>query len=81
MTTTFSTTALSQTTTTKRHLVGLFGRYLDAYREWRRRERLRADLCALDDRELQDIGIARGEVDYVASHRSGDPRGVKSIVR
>jgi uncharacterized protein YjiS (DUF1127 family) len=79
MTTIFSTTAYFRTTTTKRP--GLFGRCLGAVREWRGRERLRADLCALDDRELQDIGIAREEVDYVASHRSGDPRGVKSTVR
>ncbi|WP_245309892.1 DUF1127 domain-containing protein [Bradyrhizobium jicamae] len=32
----------------------------------------------LTDRELQDIGIARGEIDYVASHRSIDPRGIRS---
>ena len=81
MTTTFSTTAFSPATTTKRRFLGLFGRCRDAFRQWRSRERLRADLCALDDRELQDIGIAREEVDYVASHRSGDPRGVKSTVR
>lgn len=76
MTTTFSTTAFSATTRTKRHLSSLFGRYRDGVQEWRRRGRLRADLCALDDRELQDIGIARGEVDHVVSSRSADPRGV-----
>ncbi|MBR0848672.1 DUF1127 domain-containing protein [Bradyrhizobium diazoefficiens] len=81
MTTTISSTAFSQTTTTKRPLVSLFARCLDAFRGWRSRARLRADLCALDDRELQDIGIAREEVDYVASHRLGDPRGVSSTVR
>jgi uncharacterized protein YjiS (DUF1127 family) len=43
--------------------------------EWRERRKLRANLYDLSDRELQDIGIARGEVDYVASNRSVDPRG------
>lgn len=81
MTTTFSTTAFSRTTRTKRHLFGLIGTCRCAFQEWRKRERLRADLCALNDRELQDIGITRGEVDYVASNRSCDPRGVRSTVR
>jgi uncharacterized protein YjiS (DUF1127 family) len=30
----------------------------------------------LSDLELQDIGIARGLIDYVAMNRSIDPRGV-----
>jgi uncharacterized protein YjiS (DUF1127 family) len=30
----------------------------------------------LSDQELQDIGIARGAIDYVAMNRSFDPRGV-----
>ena len=35
--------------------------------EWRKREKLRAKLDGLSDRELLDIGIARGEIDYVAT--------------
>ncbi|WP_449381935.1 DUF1127 domain-containing protein [Bradyrhizobium sp. UFLA05-112] len=31
----------------------------------------------LSDRELVDIGITRGEIDYVASHRGIDPRGMR----
>ena len=31
-----------------------------------------ADLYGLNDTELQDIGITRGEVDYVVSNRSFD---------
>src|SRR5260221_2046187 len=42
------------------------------------RQRLRADLSCLNDFELQDIGISRGEIDYVASNRSIDPRGIRS---
>ena len=46
--------------------------------EWRERCRLRARLYDLSDRELHDIGTTRGEIDYVASNRSIDPRGVRS---
>ncbi len=38
--------------------------------EWRERCRLRTRLCDLSERELHDIGITRGEVDYVAANRS-----------
>ena len=79
MNTTFSTTGLAQTTGSTRRVFSLFRRYRGAFQEWRKRERLRADLCGLNDRELQDIGIARGEVDYVASNSSIDPRGIRSI--
>ena len=66
MNTTFSTTGLAQTTGSTRRVFSLFRRYCGAFQEWRKRERLRADLCGLNDTELQDIGITRGEVDYVA---------------
>jgi Domain of unknown function (DUF1127). len=39
---------------------------------------LRADLCYLSDFELNDIGITRGEIDYVVSNRSIEPRGILS---
>jgi uncharacterized protein YjiS (DUF1127 family) len=35
-------------------------------------------LCDLSDRELMDIGTTRGEIDYVASNRLVDPRGIRS---
>ena len=49
--------------------------YWDAFREWRKFERLRTQLCRLTDDELMDIGITRGEIDYVATNRANDPRG------
>lgn len=52
--------------------------YWNAFQEWRRRQRVVASLCDLSDRELVDIGITRGEIDYLASHRGCDPRGVLS---
>ena len=47
--------------------------YWDAFQEWRKRERLRSELCRLTDSELADIGMTRGEIDYVASNRSINP--------
>ena len=44
--------------------------YWDAFLEWRKREKLRATLDDLSDRELQDIGIGRSEIDYVARSES-----------
>ena len=49
--------------------------YWDAFLEWRKRERLRSRLCRLSDAELIDIGITRGEIDYVATNRAIDSRG------
>lgn len=47
--------------------------------ERRRRCRsVRANLADLSDRELFDMGITRGEIDYVAVHHSLDPRGMRS---
>lgn len=49
-----------------------------AIKEWRKHEKLRTSLNDLTDRELMDIDIARGEIDYVAANRAIDPRGVRS---
>lgn len=35
--------------------------------EWRRRARDRAELAALDDRTLADIGITRAEADFLGN--------------
>jgi hypothetical protein len=32
----------------------------------------------MSDRELKDIGITRGEIDYAALNHSIDPRGIRS---
>jgi uncharacterized protein YjiS (DUF1127 family) len=37
---------------------------------------VRTALCDLSDWELKDIGTTRGEIDYVASNRGTDPRGI-----
>ena len=52
--------------------------YWNAFQERRKRQRSLTKLCDLSDRELMDIGITRSEIDYVASHRGCDLRGVLS---
>ncbi|WP_271589684.1 DUF1127 domain-containing protein [Bradyrhizobium sp. CCBAU 53415] len=64
--------------TARRQVYSPLEAYWNAFQEWRKRRRLLANLCDLSDRELTDIGISRGEIDYVASHRGSDPRGILS---
>ena len=42
-------------------------RVFGALREWRRRSKDRAQLTALDDRMLADIGISRAEAEFLAN--------------
>jgi uncharacterized protein YjiS (DUF1127 family) len=56
---------LIATTASTPHATGYFNRYWHTYREWRRHQRLRSTLYNLADRELKDIGITRGEIEYV----------------
>jgi len=51
-----------------------FGKCRVGLVEWRERQRIRAMLLDLSDWELHDIGISRGEIDYLASNRDIDPR-------
>jgi len=64
--------------TAKRQVYSPLEAYWNAFQEWRKRERLRTQLYRLTDSELIDIGITRGEVEYVASNRAVDPRGIRS---
>ena len=75
MSTIHDATELGQTATAW-NAYGLLKRYRAAFRERRERARLRTALHDLSDLELQDIGIARGAIEYVAMNRSIDPRGV-----
>jgi uncharacterized protein YjiS (DUF1127 family) len=76
MNTTYGEAELGQTIASTRHFSRFIKRYWDAIQERRERERLRAALYGLSDWELKDIGIARGQIEYVASTRSIDPRGI-----
>ena len=64
--------------TAKRQVYSPFEQYWNAFQAWRKREKLRRQLCHLTDSELADIGITRSEIDYVTSHRDMDPRSILS---
>jgi uncharacterized protein YjiS (DUF1127 family) len=49
--------------------LSILKRYWRAFQERRQQQRLRAALQYLSDRELMDMGITRGEIDCIASHR------------
>ena len=63
--------------TAKRQVYSPLETYWNAFQQWRKRDRLRTELYGLNDRELMDIGITRGEIDYFASNRGNDPRGIR----
>jgi len=77
MSTIHGTTELGPATA-KRQVYSPLETYWNAFQEWRKRKRLRTQLCRLTDSELVDIGITRGEIDYVVSNRSIDPTGFRS---
>jgi uncharacterized protein YjiS (DUF1127 family) len=52
--------------------------YWRAFQQWRKRERIRAELSSFSDRELRDIGVTRGEIDYIASNHYIEPQGGRS---
>jgi uncharacterized protein YjiS (DUF1127 family) len=78
MSTTYDAAGLRRTAVSMRRIPRLLRRCRDALQQWRRRDRLITELASMSDRELMDIGTTRGEIDYIASHRGVDPRGVRS---
>lgn len=60
-------------------VLGFVAGLQEAIQKWRKCRHVRASLQGLSDRELIDIGIARGEIDYVAAHPMADPRGAQSV--
>jgi uncharacterized protein YjiS (DUF1127 family) len=63
-------TKLQPPATTKRQVYSPLEAYWKAFQEWRKRRRLQTELYRVTDSELMDIGITRGEIDYVASNHS-----------
>jgi uncharacterized protein YjiS (DUF1127 family) len=61
MSTTYGATGLGQTAASTRRVSSAFKNFWGAFQERRKRQRLRATLCDLSDRELMDIGTTRGE--------------------
>ena len=58
MSTTYGATRLGQAAAKRQVYYSPLEKYWDAFLEWRKRQRLRATLCDLSDRELVDIGCA-----------------------
>jgi uncharacterized protein YjiS (DUF1127 family) len=58
--------------TPARSLLSLLKRYWRAFQEQYQRQRLRATLHDLSDRELMDIGVTRAEIDCIAAYRAFD---------
>ena len=76
MSTTYGATRLGQTAVSTLRVSSFFKRYWGAFqerrKERRKRQRERAELYRLNDWELMDIGMTRGEIEYVVSNRSFD---------
>lgn len=53
-----------------RSILGLLGQYWRAFWQWRQNPQL--SLQDLSDRELMDIGLTRGEIDYLTPQRAID---------
>jgi uncharacterized protein YjiS (DUF1127 family) len=51
-------------------VLSLLQGYWRAFRKRRQRERLRASLHNLSDRELRDIGLTSSDIDYIVAGRA-----------
>jgi uncharacterized protein YjiS (DUF1127 family) len=54
---------------------GTLGRFLIAVASWRQRRRQCAELYALNDRMLKDIGISRWEIEAIVNSPDRDKSG------
>jgi len=64
--------AAGPTAAPTRGVLGLLKQYWRAFQERRQRESMRAGLARLSDRDLMDIGLTRGEIDYLTPQRAID---------
>ncbi|MBR1146106.1 DUF1127 domain-containing protein [Bradyrhizobium sp. AUGA SZCCT0431] len=69
-------TVSGQPAASTRQVPGFISRCWNALQERRKREKVRAALYGLNGSDLQDIGIAYGDIEYVALHPDIDPRGI-----
>ena len=70
MTTTHGTAELRLTSVPTWHVFSFFKRCCSMLQGWHKRVRLRTALYGLQDRELKDIGVMRGEIEYLVSNGS-----------
>ncbi|MGW1421288.1 DUF1127 domain-containing protein [Bradyrhizobium manausense] len=64
--------AAGPTAASTRSVLGLLRRVWLAFQERCQRPSLRVNLQDLSDRELMDIGLTRGEIDYLSPQRAVD---------
>ena len=69
-------TVSGQPSLSTRQVPGFVRRCWNALQERRQREKVRAALYGLTARDLHDIDIAHGDIEYVASNPDIDPRGI-----
>jgi len=62
--------AAGPTAASTRSVLSFLKRYWRAFQQRSQRQNLLASLHNLSDRELLDIGVRRGEIDYIACHRA-----------
>lgn len=75
---------LKQATRSTQRVSNFLGSCWGALQEWRKREPLRAELYGLNNRELMDIGITRGESSTsprtgVSTRGASEPPNERSI--
>jgi uncharacterized protein YjiS (DUF1127 family) len=80
MNATFDDTRKLRRTTPVRIVLRVLAEHWHALQARRQRARVRAALFGLSNHELQDIGISRGEIDYLASNAAIDLRGASAHV-
>jgi len=68
-------TVSGQPSVSTRQGLGFIRGCWNAFQERRRRAKVRAALYGLNGRDLHDIGIAHGDIEYVAANPDIDPRG------
>ena len=73
-----TTTELGQALASTPQIFRFFRAWWAVLQERRRREKVRAALYGLNDRELTDMGIARGDIEHIALNPTADPRGACS---
>src|SRR6185312_5585652 len=62
--------AAGSTAASTRNVLGLLKRYWLTFQKHWQRQSLRDTLQDLSDRELSDIGLTRGEIDYLTPERA-----------
>ena len=67
---------LGQPTASTRQVPAFIRACWNALQERRRRAKVRAALYGLNARDLHDIGIAHGDIEYVVTNADIDPRGI-----